>query len=459
MGAVYEARDTKLADSACAVKEILEGARTGRDSQYVEARFFQEMKALAALDHPSIPKVRDYLTVDSVVYIVMDLVQGQSLDDEIEQSMGLSGQPLAPEKCVEDILALLDTVQYLHQQSPPIIHRDIKPANILRETRSGRIKLVDFGLARQLDDNSRHTLVGTLGYCAPEQMMGKGSFESDLYSVGMTLYHMLTGKQPEMLNLDALTPDLPGLRPGLSQIVEKATQPRPADRYHSCREMMDDLKAWLVAEPTPKPLPPKPEQALAPIPSPVAVPAAKSQVNTLVGISAVLLALGFGLFMGRETAPSTASSPSASPPPLARLQAPAAETPAPPVPIQPPVQVPPSTPVVAEAPPGPPKPPQRRNLPAPPRPQPEPQPAPTVEKGPDPEVGSLGGPAYPTYNGPPIQPRPPVEPQIEAPPDDLPAGGPPEAVEPGNTQIQRKPNLKQWLRNHPNYRPRMRRRF
>ena len=67
MGAVYEARDTKLADSPCAVKEILETARLGQDSQYIEARFFQEMKALAALDHACIPKVRDYLTVDSVV--------------------------------------------------------------------------------------------------------------------------------------------------------------------------------------------------------------------------------------------------------------------------------------------------------------------------------------------------------------------------------------------------------
>ena len=70
MGAVYEARDTKLADSPCAVKEILESARLGKDSQYMESRFFQEMKALAALDHPSIPRVRDFLTVDQVVYIL-----------------------------------------------------------------------------------------------------------------------------------------------------------------------------------------------------------------------------------------------------------------------------------------------------------------------------------------------------------------------------------------------------
>ncbi|MFN8606837.1 MAG: serine/threonine-protein kinase [Vulcanimicrobiota bacterium] len=449
MGAVYEARDTKLADSSCAVKEILEAARSSRDSQYIESRFFQEMKALAALDHPSIPKVRDYLTVDSVVYIVMELVQGQSLDDEIEQSVGLTGRSLPPEKCVEDVLALLETVEYLHQQEPPIIHRDIKPANVLRETRSGRIKLVDFGLARQLDDNSRHTLVGTLGYCAPEQMMGKGSFESDLYSVGMTLYHLLTGKQPDMLNLDALTPDLPGVRPGLAQIVEKATQPRPADRYHTCREMSDDLKAWLASEPPPKPLPSVPQEppALSRY-SPPAPAAASGGPGRLAGIGAVALALVLGLFMGRGTAP--AATPTEEPSPVARLLPPRESPPPASQPAQPAV-VPP-TPVVAEAPP-PPRPPKH-----PPKhtrrvaPVTKPAPAPVPADLPNPEIGGSAAPAYPTYQGPPIHHQPAVGFQVQEPPPEVDAGGPPAPEPPAFPQArpQRQPVTNQW-RNRRNY--------
>ena len=249
MGAVYEARDTKLADSPCAVKEILEAARSGRNSDYIQSRFFQEMKALSSLDHPSIPKVRDYLTVDSTIYIVMDLIQGASLDEEIEKAMARGHSP-EPESCVRDVVALLDTVAYLHSQRPPIIHRDIKPANILRDPLTGSIKLVDFGLARALDTTSNQTLVGTLGYCSPEQMMGKASQESDLYSVGITLHHLLTGKAPETINFEPLKLDLPGVRPGLEQVVEKATQINPADRYASASDMAHDLRAWLEGLPS-----------------------------------------------------------------------------------------------------------------------------------------------------------------------------------------------------------------
>ena len=382
MGAVYEARDTKLADSPCAVKEILETARLGQDSQYIEARFFQEMKALAALDHACIPKVRDYLTVDSVVYIVMDLIQGQSLEEEIEQSMGLTGQPLPPDKCVEDILALLETVDYLHQQDPPILHRDIKPANVLRETRSGRIKLVDFGLARQLDENSRHTLVGTLGYCAPEQMMGKASLQSDLYSVGVTLHHLLTGRRPETISFDPLHLDLEGLRPGLAEIVEKATQPRPAERYTSCREMRLQLEAWLKG---------KPLSARLTLPEPpptTTLPPSPSRTPLLAGVTAVGVALFVGLWMGRQTATHS---------PVSAKQTPVLSQPSPPSPVAQlptaPAPAPPSVPATAHVPPPPPvkvPPPAPRRVTAPiaaPHP-PELEPAP----------------AYPTYQAPPVEP-------------------------------------------------------
>lgn len=244
MGSVYEAIDTKLADSPCAVKEIHEAAQASRDSDYIQGRFYEEMKALVALDHASIPKVRDYLTQGSTIYIVMELVQGRSLDEEIQERVA-RGSPPPVDHIVLDIIRLLETLAYLHGQNPPVIHRDIKPANILRDQRSGQIKLVDFGLARSLQGTHTQTVVGTMGYCAPEQLMGKSEQRSDIYSAGITLVHLLTGCAPEMELFEARRPELPGVRPGLTEIIAKATEPKPQDRYVNAHQMIDALQGWL----------------------------------------------------------------------------------------------------------------------------------------------------------------------------------------------------------------------
>lgn len=239
MGAVYEAADTKLANSPCAVKEISDEARAGNDCDYIESRFFEEMKALANLDHPCIPRLRDFFRENSVVYLVMDLVRGRNLEEELNQR-----EPLDPELVVRDMICLLETLSYLHGQHPPIIHRDVKPANLLRDERTGAIKLVDFGLARELT-SANHTAVGTLGYCPPEQMMGQAVVGSDLFSVGVTLCQLLTRQPPDLACFEPLRPDLPHLRPGLAEIIEKATHLKPAHRYCSADEMAEALRAWL----------------------------------------------------------------------------------------------------------------------------------------------------------------------------------------------------------------------
>jgi serine/threonine protein kinase len=244
MGSVYEAIDTKLADSPCAVKEIHEAALASRESGYIQSRFYEEMKSLVALDHAAIPKVRDYLNEDNKVYIVMELVQGRSLQEEIEQRQELH-QEAPVDYIALDMIRLLDTLTYLHGQTPPVIHRDVKPANILRDSRSGQIKLVDFGLARSAGGPNTQTVVGTMGYCAPEQMMGKAEPRSDVYSVGVTMMHLLTGVTPEMELFEARKPELPGVRPGLSEIIEKATQVKPGERYSSAAEMSAALQGWL----------------------------------------------------------------------------------------------------------------------------------------------------------------------------------------------------------------------
>lgn len=240
MGAVYTAKDTKLADSLCAVKEILEDKQS---DEYYQLRFSQEMAALARLDHPSIPRVRDFFRLKGKSYLVMDLIQGISLEDEIT-AQGVNPSP----KVVRDVLQVLEVLDYMHSHEPPLLHRDIKPANLVRERRSGKIKVVDFGLARVVSPEAQlQTAVGTMGYCAPEQMYGKAEPRSDVFSVGATLMHLLTGQPCDLMALAlSETEGLPNLPEGLRAIVARAIDFKAAKRYASAREMAAALDRWLV---------------------------------------------------------------------------------------------------------------------------------------------------------------------------------------------------------------------
>ncbi|MBT9583648.1 serine/threonine protein kinase [bacterium] len=247
MGAVYEAIDRNLAHTACAIKEVLASALQGPDAQYVLQSFESEVRALATLDHPNIPRVRDYFEIDGRRYIVMDLVQGQPLDDELAEHLRVTQQPMDPAVAALDMVVVLDTLQYLHRLRPPIVHRDIKPANLIRDQRSGKMKLVDFGIARSVETKSVQTQVGTPGFCAPEQMAGQAEARSDLYSVGATLCYLCTGIQPRAYSLEPMAPDLPD-HPGLVAIVKKATAFKAEDRYGDAEQMAHALRRWLRNE-------------------------------------------------------------------------------------------------------------------------------------------------------------------------------------------------------------------
>ncbi|MBX3171843.1 MAG: protein kinase [Candidatus Eremiobacteraeota bacterium] len=161
--------------------------------------------------------------------------------------MGAQGVNPAP-KVVRDMLQVLEVLDYLHSHEPPLLHRDIKPANLVRERRGGKIKVVDFGLARTVTpDIQQQTAVGTMGYCAPEQMYGKAEPRSDVFSVGATLLHLLTGEPCDLMAL-ALSESqgLPNLPEGLRQIVAKAIDFKAAKRYAGAREMAAALDRWLV---------------------------------------------------------------------------------------------------------------------------------------------------------------------------------------------------------------------
>lgn len=317
MGAVYEAIDRNLAQSRCAIKEVLAEALTGPDADYVLQTFEKEMTSLANLDHPNIPRVRDYFETNGRRYIVLDYVQGKPLDDELQEHVTVTGQPMDPHVAVMDMISVLETLSYLHGQRPPLVHRDIKPANLIRDERSGRLKLVDFGIARSVESQQVQTQVGTPGFCAPEQMAGQADVRSDLFSVGATLYQLVTGKLPPPFAFDALQPDLPR-HPGLAAIINKATAFKPAERYQTAEEMARALRNWAQgAQALSQSLSPASVRSQDPPAPPVtrlnplARPAEASNANQPMLVAAIVAVLvaAWALFPRAPEAPVPAASP------------------------------------------------------------------------------------------------------------------------------------------------------
>ena len=147
MGAIYMAEDLRLEGRACAVKEMWTDVDAGPDDLgQVQVQFHREASILARLDHPNLPKVSDYFAENSRDYLVMDFVPGKDLKQLMEEARS-RGEMLPERQVLDWAKQILDALEYLHTQRPPVLHRDIKPANI-KLTPSGTIKLVDFGLVK-----------------------------------------------------------------------------------------------------------------------------------------------------------------------------------------------------------------------------------------------------------------------------------------------------------------------
>lgn len=203
MGAVYHAEDLRLEGRQCAIKEIaLDMEPTELARTQAQAQFHREASILARLDHPNLPKVSDYFTEGPREFLVMDFVPGRDLKDLMNEARN-QGQPLPEKQVLTWAAQLCDALNYLHSQDPPVLHRDIKPANI-RLAPGGTIKLVDFGLVKLMapDDATTITIVqgrGTVQYTPLEQYGGDSGHtdvRTDIYSLGATLYHLLTNQPP-----------------------------------------------------------------------------------------------------------------------------------------------------------------------------------------------------------------------------------------------------------------------
>ena len=242
MGAVYQAEDTRLNNAPCALKEMHEFASKS-DSDFIRTKFEEEKRLLASLHHPGIPLVHDFFIIDSTCYIVMDLILGTNLEQELEDFAGLTGSAYPEMEVVEVALQILDVLDYLHRHKPPLVHRDVKPANMIREARQGKVWLVDFGLAATYTGAPR-TEVGTLGYAPLEQMRGDAEPRSDLYALGATMHHMLTGKHPVPLSLPPVLKLLPEADPGLASIIDKAVRSEIGQRFRDAAEMVQAISDW-----------------------------------------------------------------------------------------------------------------------------------------------------------------------------------------------------------------------
>lgn len=248
MSEVYLAMDKNL-NKQWAVKEIQKKA-WDKNNRVVVQSALAEANMMKRLDHPCLPRIVDIIDKDDVIYVIMDYIEGEPLSRILEKE-GAQEQEAVIE-WAEDLCGVLD---YLHTQDPPIIYRDMKPANIMLQP-NGNIKLVDFGIAREYKEQNLEDTVslGTKGYAAPEQFGGKGQTDqrTDIYCLGVTLYHLVTGKNPceppyEIYPIRYWDPKLSA---GLESIILKCTQLNPEDRYQSCAELLYAIYHYEEADDT-----------------------------------------------------------------------------------------------------------------------------------------------------------------------------------------------------------------
>jgi serine/threonine-protein kinase len=253
MSTVYLARDTTL-DRQVAVK-VMHREMSEQPEQL--QRFRQEARAVAKLSHPNVVAVIDAGEDGGHPYIIFEYVEGETLKQRINRVGALEAQ-----EALAYAIEIARGLTVAHARH--MVHRDIKPQNVLIDA-EGRAKLTDFGISRQLEQDGMTAtgrVLGTTDYVAPEQAMGHPVDQrSDIYSLGVVLYEMLTGQVPfsadsqvgvAMKHVNEELPDVQQQRPELSaaaaMVVERATAKDPADRYQSAGEMIDDLSTALEVE-------------------------------------------------------------------------------------------------------------------------------------------------------------------------------------------------------------------
>ena len=270
MGAVYKALDREV-ERTVALKLIRPELASNPS---ILARFKQELLTAHQVTHKNVIRIYDLAEAEGVKFITMEFVEGSDL-----RRILVENGKLQPEQAIEIIRQVCKALDAAH--SAGVIHRDLKPQNIMRESKTGRILVMDFGLARTIEgDGMTQTgaLLGTIEYMSPEQSMGKSLDQrSDIFAVGLIFYELLTGKTPYKAdtamasllrrNQERAVPAAEldtSIPKGLSDIVSKCLERDLEHRYQSAQEILNDLDAYQGSRPTlaslviPIPVPPKP---------------------------------------------------------------------------------------------------------------------------------------------------------------------------------------------------------
>src|SRR2546429_3864689 len=287
MGTVYKVELVGRPGYYRAVKELLINPNTSAEERrFAIERFDKEIDLLFSLKHPHIPSFLLSFQERGNYYFVMEFVPGQSLDKMLEKNKG----PLNEEDVIKWMMQVCEALSYIHSFNPPIILRDLKPGNVM-VTPNGDVQLIDFGIARRFDPNKRTNTenLGTISYASPEHLgaltspgqrrsaqnpgkLVQTDARSDIYSLGATMYHLLTNHEPEPIqtpppgSIYAKNPRLHTVQIGgrvvcpADQVIIKAMQQDPAQRFQSADAMRVALQHCLV-------------HSAAPVPATVQIPA------------------------------------------------------------------------------------------------------------------------------------------------------------------------------------------
>ncbi|HMO81960.1 MAG TPA: protein kinase [Pyrinomonadaceae bacterium] len=256
MGAVYLASDNNLGGVLRAVKEMVQAHIEDEQQEKAISDFKRESMILSTLDHPSIPTIFDYFFDENEhrFYLVMKYISGGDLAARLRSAP--EGR-LDERTVTEWAIQIADVLDYLHNQPSPIVYRDLKPSNIMVDGSSGRIMLIDFGIARSISQREEKgvTAVGTMGYAPPELFSGNVEPRSDIYSLGSTIFHLLTGADPQsnpLLIFDFQKNPRPRqINPQLSDQIErilmKSVEYTSQARFASAAELKAALEDHLAA--------------------------------------------------------------------------------------------------------------------------------------------------------------------------------------------------------------------
>ena len=244
MGSVYRARDLHFPNvvKLVAVKEMINSAPDPLVRQTIVQNFEREANLLATLNHPAIPRIYDYFSLDDRSYLVLEFIHGKDLEAVIGDSNGF----LPEDQVISWAVQLCDVLNYIHGHKPdPIIFRDMKPSNVMIN-HNGDVVLVDFGIAKTFQSGQKGTMIGTEGYSPPEQYRGEATPLADIYSLGATLHHAITRRDPRLEPPFSFAErPIRRINPNVSMefeaVVNTALQYNPNDRFSSTAAMKDAL--------------------------------------------------------------------------------------------------------------------------------------------------------------------------------------------------------------------------